>query len=49
MQHDVNLVKLEENSREDALEAWMNQADNKGLITPVPDGVTFLGGVNDMP
>ncbi|TJY33479.1 hypothetical protein [Pontimicrobium aquaticum] len=49
MQHDVNLVKLEENASEDALEAWMNWADPKGLITPVPEGVTFLGGVNEMP
>lgn len=49
MQHDVNLVKLEEHASEDALEAWMNWADPKGLITPVPNGITFLGGVNDMP
>lgn len=47
--HDVNLVKLDANASEEALEAWMNWADPKGLITPVPDGVTFLGGVNDMP
>ena len=47
--HDVNLVKLENEANEDALEAWMNWADPKGLITPVPDGVSFLGGVNDMP
>lgn len=49
MQHDVNLVKLEDNASEDALEAWMDWSDPKGLITPVPKGVTFLGGVNDMP
>jgi len=47
--HDLNLVKLDENASEDALEAWMDWSDPKGLITPVPDGVTFLGGVNDMP
>ncbi len=47
--HDVNLVKLEEYASEDALEAWMDWSDPKGLITPVPNGVTFLGGVNDMP
>ena len=27
----------------------MNWADPKGLITPSPEGFTFLGGVNDMP
>ncbi|WP_104733968.1 hypothetical protein [Hanstruepera ponticola] len=47
--HDINLVKLEGHASEEALEAWMNWADPKGLITPVPSGVTFLGGVNDMP
>lgn len=31
------------------LESWMNWTDPKGLITPAPEGVTFLGGVNDMP
>ncbi|MFY0714659.1 hypothetical protein J1D01_13355 [Seonamhaeicola sp. NFXS20] len=49
MQHDVNLVKLEDDASEDALEAWMDWSDPKGLITPVPHGITFLGGVNDMP
>ncbi|WP_250437104.1 hypothetical protein [Hanstruepera flava] len=47
--HDINLVKLESHASEDALEAWMNWSDPKGLITPVPNGITFLGGVNDMP
>jgi hypothetical protein len=47
--HDVNLVKLNDNADIDALEKWMNWADPKGLITPSPEGVTFLGGVNDMP
>jgi hypothetical protein len=47
--HDVNLVKLNENADIDALEKWMNWADPKGLITPSPEGVIFLGGVNDMP
>ena len=49
MQHDINLVKLEAYASEDKLEAWMDWSDPKGLITPVPDGITFLGGVNDMP
>ncbi|MBU3822957.1 hypothetical protein KO566_12875 [Flavobacteriaceae bacterium XHP0103] len=47
--HDLNLVKLEDYASEDELEAWMDWSDPKGLITPVPNGITFLGGVNDMP
>ncbi|GAA4809623.1 hypothetical protein [Litoribaculum gwangyangense] len=47
--HDINLVKLSESASEEALEKWMDWSDPKGLITPVPSGVTFLGGVNDMP
>ena len=47
--HDLNLVKLDAKASEDALEAWMDWSDPKGLITPVPNGITFLGGVNDMP
>lgn len=27
----------------------MNWADPKGLISPQPKGIIFLGGVNDMP
>tara|TARA_R110002073_G_scaffold279026_1_gene442917 strand:- start:167371 stop:168321 length:951 start_codon:yes stop_codon:yes gene_type:complete len=49
MQHDVNLVKLDEDASVEALEKWMDWSDPKGLITPVPNGITFLGGVNDMP
>jgi len=47
--HDVNLVKLEDDADVYALEKWVNWADPKGLITPSPEGITFLGGVNDMP
>jgi hypothetical protein len=47
--HDVHLVKLKEEADMEALEKWMNWADPKGLITPSPEGITFLGGVNDMP
>jgi len=49
MGHDVNLVKLDDNANLEALESWMNWSDPKGLITPAPQGVTFLGGVNDSP
>jgi hypothetical protein len=47
--HDINLVRLGENADLEALDKWMNWADPKGLIEPAPEGVTFLGGVNDMP
>ena len=47
--HDVNLVKLDEKADLEALEKWMNWADPLGLISPAPQGITFLGGVNDMP
>lgn len=46
--HDVNLVKLSDTASMEALEKWMNWADPKGLISPSPGGITFLGGVNDM-
>ncbi len=41
--HDVNLVKLADNTNLEALESWMNWADPKGLITPVP-GRSYLFG-----
>jgi len=47
--HDVNLVKLDDNANLDDLEAWMNWATPTGLMTPAPEGVTFLGGTNDSP
>ncbi len=46
--HDVNLVRIDENADLSTLESWMNWADPKGLISPAPQGFTFLGGVNDM-
>ena len=47
--HDINLVRLDANADLLALEKWVNWADPKGLIMPPPEGITFLGGVNDMP
>lgn len=47
--HDVNLVRFDEGAESQTLEKWMNWADPEGLITPAPEGFTFLGGVNDMP
>lgn len=47
--HDVNLVHLNDPASLDSLQPWMNWSDPKGLISPSPEGVTFLGGVNEMP
>lgn len=47
--HDINLVRYDDNVDLKVLESWMNWADPKGLIAPAPTGITFLGGVNDMP
>ena len=44
---DVHLAKLSDNASLHALESWMVWYDPKGFITPVPDGITFLGGYND--
>jgi hypothetical protein len=45
--HDVNLVKLDDNADLEQLEAWINWANPTGLMTPIPEGVTFLGGANN--
>lgn len=47
--HDVNLVHLAPEADLKALEAWMDWSDPNGLVTPAPEGVTFLGGMNDSP
>lgn len=47
--HDINIARLDAHADIEALEKWMDWSQPKGLITPVPNGVTFLGGVNDMP
>jgi hypothetical protein len=44
---DVHLVRLEDIADINILEAWMVWYDPKGFITPVPNGVKFLGGYND--
>jgi hypothetical protein len=44
---DVHLVKLDNTADLNALESWMVWYNPKGFITPVPEGVTFLGGFND--
>lgn len=47
--HDVNLVKYDSDASLEVLQAWMNWADPKGLISPAPEGFIFMGGVNDLP
>ena len=47
--HDINLLKLDDNANLETLEIWMNWLNPKGLISPSPEGVTFLGGTNDAP
>ncbi|WP_242119953.1 hypothetical protein [Aestuariivivens sediminicola] len=47
--HDVNLAKIDDSADLEEIESWMNWADPKGLIEPAPKGITFLGGVNNMP
>lgn len=47
--HDVHLARLGEDADREALGAWMNWAAPGGLAGDVPEGVTFLGGVQDMP
>lgn len=47
--HDLNLAKIESDTDLAVLEAWMDWRDPRGLIEPAPKGVSFLGGINDMP
>lgn len=49
MGHDVNLVKLENDSLISALNDWLNTANFKAFRTPEPEGLLFLGGVEDLP
>ena len=49
MGHDVNLVKIENDSLTTTLDNWLNTIDFKAFRTPVPEGLLFLGGVEDLP
>jgi len=49
MGHDVNLVKIENDSLISTLGNWLNTVDFKAFRTPVPEGLLFLGGVEDLP
>ncbi|MCG9970780.1 hypothetical protein [Christiangramia crocea] len=46
--HDVNLVRLDNISKLDTLGRWINAANIKAFRTPIPEGLTFLGGVEDL-
>jgi hypothetical protein len=45
--HDVQLVRLEEDTDMDELVTWMDWTQPTGLETPAP--ATFLGGIQEMP
>jgi hypothetical protein len=45
--HDVNLVKLEDDTDLDALATWMDWRQPGGLQTPAP--ARFVGGLQEMP
>lgn len=47
--HDVHLVRLDAEANLDNLNSWMNWADSTAFKTPSPNGVTFLGGIQEMP
>ncbi|RIV71929.1 hypothetical protein [Flagellimonas aequoris] len=46
--HDINLVRYENGANLDSLIQWMSWMNPKGLITPSPEGFTFLGGMNNL-
>lgn len=48
MGHDVNLVKIENDSLISTLGKWLNTVDFKAFRTPAPEGLLFLGGVEDL-
>lgn len=47
--HDVHIARIDGGADMEALEAWMNWATPGGLAEPVPSGIEFLGGAQDMP
>jgi len=46
--HDVNIVRLDDLSLLDTLGSWINAANIKAFRTPVPKGLKFQGGVEDL-
>lgn len=49
MGHDVNLVKIDNDSLITNLGNWLNTMDFKAFRSPSPEGLLFLGGVEDLP
>ncbi|WP_242095129.1 hypothetical protein [Aestuariivivens sediminicola] len=49
MGHDVNLVKIENDSLVTDLNNWLNIVDFNAFRSPEPEGLLFLGGVEDLP
>lgn len=47
--HDVHLIRIDPGTDLAELNSWMNWADPNGFMTPTPQGVTFLGGTQEMP
>ncbi len=47
VQHDLHLVRLEDDTRLETLSAWMDWSSPTGLESPAP--ATFIGGSNEMP
>jgi plastocyanin len=49
MGHDVNLVKIENDSLISTLGNWLNTVDFKAFRSPAPENLLFLGGIEDLP
>lgn len=49
MGHDVNLVKIENDSLVADLNDWLNSVDFNAFRSPAPEGLLLLGGVEDLP
>ncbi len=47
--HDVHLVKLNDPTALDSLAYWINASDVKAFRSPAPLGLTFMGGIQDLP
>ncbi|MEX0997540.1 MAG: hypothetical protein WDZ45_10865 [Flavobacteriaceae bacterium] len=47
--HDLHIAKVEQVADMETLSNWMNWATPEGFKTPVPEGVKFLGGSQEMP
>lgn len=46
--HDIHLLRLDEDTDTGMLEQWMDWTQPEAYISPAPEGMTFLGGVQEM-